>query len=86
MSTTLMIELMGRMLFRHQDLSLIKDFCRQEWTKILQGRVSIQDFIVAKEVRLGSYSYVPIAHIIEADGIGKREFHHPELQLHIAEY
>jgi DNA polymerase zeta len=53
------MELMGRMLFRHQDLSLIKDFCRQEWTKILQGRVSIQDFIVAKEVRLGSYSYVP---------------------------
>jgi DNA polymerase zeta len=46
------------MLFRHQDLSLIKEFCRQEWTKILQGRVSIQDFIVAKEVRLGSYSYV----------------------------
>lgn len=46
------------MLFRNQDLSQIKDFCRQEWTKILTGRVSIQDFIIAKEVRLGSYSYV----------------------------
>lgn len=46
------------MLFRSQDLSQIKEFCRQEWTKILQGRVSIQDFIVAKEVRLGSYSCV----------------------------
>ena len=45
-----------KMLFRHQDLSQIKEYCRQEWTKILQGRVSIQDFIVAKEVRLGSYS------------------------------
>lgn len=45
-----------RMLFRNQDLSEIKEFCRQEWTKILQGRVSMQDFIVAKEVRLGSYS------------------------------
>lgn len=44
------------MLFRSQDLSEIKDFCRQEWTKILQGRVSPQNFIVAKEVRLGSYS------------------------------
>lgn len=44
------------MLFRSQDLSEIKDFCRQEWAKILQGRVSPQNFIVAKEVRLGSYS------------------------------
>ena len=78
---------MGRMLFRHQDLSLIKDFCRQEWTKILQGRVSIQDFIVAKEVRLGSYSYVPVdPRLIGADGIGRRGFHLPELQLHIVEY
>lgn len=51
-------DLSCRMLFRHQDLSQIKDFCRQEWTKILTGRVSVQDFIIAKEVRLGSYSYV----------------------------
>lgn len=45
-----------KMLFRAQDLSAIKEFCRQEWTKILQGRVSVQDFIIAKEVRLGTYS------------------------------
>ncbi|WRT67197.1 uncharacterized protein IL334_004163 [Kwoniella shivajii] len=45
-----------KLLFRTQDLSLVKDFCRNEWTKILQNRVSMQDFIVAKEVRLGSYS------------------------------
>ena len=48
------------MLFRSQDLSQIKEFCRQEWTKILQGRVSIQDFVVAKEVRLGSSSSVQV--------------------------
>nr|XP_031862677.1 uncharacterized protein CI109_001688 [Kwoniella shandongensis]KAA5529749.1 hypothetical protein CI109_001688 [Kwoniella shandongensis] len=45
-----------KLLFRTQDLSQVKEFCRQEWTKILQGRVSIQDFVVAKEVRLGTYS------------------------------
>jgi DNA polymerase zeta len=61
-------ELIYRMLFRHQDLSLIKDFCRQEWTKILQGRVSIQDFVVAKEVRLGSYSYVGFLLILSLIG------------------
>jgi DNA polymerase zeta len=51
-----MEEVCLKMLFRNQDLSEIKDFCRQEWTKILQGRVSPQDFIIAKEVRLGTYS------------------------------
>jgi DNA polymerase zeta len=45
-----------KMLFRNQDLSEIKAFCCQEWTKILERRVSIQDFIIAKEVRLGTYS------------------------------
>ncbi|WVQ71759.1 hypothetical protein IAR50_001300 [Cryptococcus sp. DSM 104548] len=45
-----------KLLFRTQDLSQVKDFCRQEWTKILQGKVSIQDFIIAKEVKLGTYS------------------------------
>ncbi|TXT07141.1 hypothetical protein VHUM_03311 [Vanrija humicola] len=51
-----MEEVCLKMLFRNQDLSEIKEFCRQEWTKILQGRVSPQDFIIAKEVRLGTYS------------------------------
>nr|XP_019013605.1 uncharacterized protein I206_01675 [Kwoniella pini CBS 10737]OCF52386.1 hypothetical protein I206_01675 [Kwoniella pini CBS 10737] len=51
-----MEEVCLKMLFRTQDLSQIKDYCRQEWTKILQNRVSAQDFIIAKEVRLGSYS------------------------------
>ncbi|ODN98467.1 DNA polymerase zeta subunit [Cryptococcus wingfieldii CBS 7118] len=51
-----MEEVCLKLLFRTQDLSQIKDFCRQEWTKILQGRVSIQDFVIAKEVKLGTYS------------------------------
>ncbi|BEJ14698.1 hypothetical protein CspHIS471_0404650 [Cutaneotrichosporon sp. HIS471] len=45
-----------KMLFRGNDLSEIKAHCRSEWGKILSGRVSIQDFIIAKEVRLGTYS------------------------------
>lgn len=51
-----MEEVCLKMLFRTNDLSQVKAFCRDEWAKILQGRVSIQDFIVAKEVRLGTYS------------------------------
>ena len=58
-----------KLLFRTQDLSQIKEFCRAEWTKILQGRVSIQDFIVAKEVRLGSYSYASAS--IPASGLDR---------------
>ncbi|KAL7424032.1 DNA polymerase zeta [Cryptotrichosporon argae] len=51
-----MEEVCLKLLFRTQDLSQVKEFCREEWSKILQGRVSLQDFIIAKEVRLGSYS------------------------------
>lgn len=45
-----------KMLFRGNDLSAIKALCRAEWGKVLAGRVSVQDFIIAKEVRLGTYS------------------------------
>jgi len=44
------------MLFRTQDLSEIKVYLQRQWSKILTGRVSLQDFIFAKEVRLGTYS------------------------------
>jgi DNA polymerase zeta len=46
-----------RILFRSQDLSEVKAFCWRTWTKVLEGRVSIQDFIFAQEVRLGTYRY-----------------------------
>ncbi|KAJ3294860.1 DNA polymerase zeta [Borealophlyctis nickersoniae] len=45
-----------KILFRTQDLSAVKEYLQRQWTKILSGRVSIQDFIVAKEVKLGTYS------------------------------
>lgn len=43
------------MLFRSQDLSQIKDYCVRSWQKIVEERVSLQDFIQAKEVRMGTY-------------------------------
>lgn len=45
-----------RILFRTQDMSELKDYLRRQWTKILSNRVPLQDFIIAKEVRLGSYT------------------------------
>jgi len=45
-----------RILFRTQDLSKVKQYCCSSWEKILENRASIQDFIFAKEVRLGTYS------------------------------
>jgi hypothetical protein len=45
-----------RLLFRKADLSEIKRYCIDEWTKILQGKISFQDLIISKEVKLGSYS------------------------------
>lgn len=34
----------------------MKDYVQRQWTKILAGRVSLADFVFAKEVRLGTYS------------------------------
>ncbi|KAL1923394.1 uncharacterized protein VTP21DRAFT_8374 [Calcarisporiella thermophila] len=51
-----MMEKCLKMLFRRKNLTEIKQYLTRQWTKILQGRVSLQDFIFAKEVRLGTYS------------------------------
>ncbi|RKP36804.1 hypothetical protein BJ085DRAFT_43731 [Dimargaris cristalligena] len=45
-----------RLLFEHQDLTRIRTYLHREWGKISRGRVSIQDFVFAKEVKLGVYN------------------------------
>ena len=37
------------------DLSQVKDYLYRQWTKILAGRAPLQDFIIAKAVKLGTY-------------------------------
>ncbi|KIJ68443.1 hypothetical protein HYDPIDRAFT_124966 [Hydnomerulius pinastri MD-312] len=51
-----MTETCLKILFRTQDLSEVKDYCCRSWSKILRSKASIQDFIFAKEVRMGTYS------------------------------
>ncbi|TFL06544.1 hypothetical protein BDV98DRAFT_610115 [Pterulicium gracile] len=51
-----MTEACLKILFRTANLSEVKTYCWSSWMKILQGRASLQDFIFAKEVRLGTYS------------------------------
>ncbi|KNE68733.1 hypothetical protein AMAG_13375 [Allomyces macrogynus ATCC 38327] len=43
-------------LFRTRDLTQVKMYLTRQWTKILESRVSIRDFVIAKKVRLGTYS------------------------------
>jgi DNA polymerase zeta len=45
-----------KILFRTADLSQVKDYCVRQWAKIQQHKVSIQDFCISKEVKLGTYS------------------------------
>lgn len=45
-----------RILFRTQDLSKVKEYCYESWSRILEGKASLQDFIFAKEVKMGTYS------------------------------
>lgn len=45
-----------KILFHTADLSQVKSYFQRECTKIMKGKVSIQDFCFAKEVKLGTYS------------------------------
>ena len=45
-----------KLLFRTADLSQVKSYFQKQCTKIMTGRVSIQDFCFAREVKLGTYS------------------------------
>ena len=45
-----------KILFRTADLSQVKRYFQNQCEKIMRGRVSIQDFCFAKEVKLGTYS------------------------------
>ncbi|KAK9370899.1 hypothetical protein V1509DRAFT_656586 [Lipomyces kononenkoae] len=45
-----------KILFRTSDLSAVKEYVQDQFTKIMTGNVSIQDFCFAKEVRMGTYS------------------------------
>ncbi|URD83626.1 DNA polymerase [Musa troglodytarum] len=51
-----MLEKSIRLIFEHRDISRVKSYLQRQWTRILSGRMSIQEFIFAKEVHLGSYS------------------------------
>jgi DNA polymerase zeta len=45
-----------RALFASRDLSQVKGYLTRQFHKILSQRINIQDFVFAKEVRLGTYS------------------------------
>ena len=45
-----------KILFRTADLSQVKEYFQRQCTKIMKGKVSVQDFCFAKEVKLGTYS------------------------------
>ena len=45
-----------KLLFRTSDLSEVKKYFQKQCTKIMQGRISVQDFCFAKEVKLGTYA------------------------------
>ncbi|KAH8703727.1 putative DNA polymerase zeta catalytic subunit [Talaromyces proteolyticus] len=45
-----------QILFKTADLSQVKSYFQNQCSKIMQSRVSIQDFCFAREVKLGTYS------------------------------
>jgi DNA polymerase zeta len=55
-------------LFETRNLSAVREFCQRQLTRILANRISVQDFMFAREVRLGSYTAatVPPAALVAA--------------------
>jgi DNA polymerase zeta len=53
-----LLTLLNRLLFRTKDLSIIKEYCCRTWKNILDQKISLQDYIFAKEVRLGTYRQI----------------------------
>lgn len=53
-----MLEKVLRILFETCDVSKVKQYTCRQFTKILEGRVNLQDFIFAKEFR-GESGYKP---------------------------
>ncbi|XP_058825625.1 DNA polymerase zeta catalytic subunit [Topomyia yanbarensis] len=53
-----MLEKVLRILFETRDVSKVKEYTCRQFTKILEGRVNLQDFIFAKEFR-GKEGYKP---------------------------
>lgn len=45
-----------RLLFSTMDLSAVKAYLTRTWYAMLEGRVPVQEYVFAKEVRLGTYS------------------------------
>ena len=45
-----------KILFRTANLSQVKRYFQQQCTKIMLGKISVQDFCFAKEVKLGTYA------------------------------
>lgn len=45
-----------KILFRSADLTQVKSYFQRQCMKIMKGKVSLQDFCFAKEVKLGTYS------------------------------
>jgi DNA polymerase zeta len=58
-----------RMLFQDRDVSAVKEFLCRQWTKILAGRTPVRDFVLCKEVRLGTYAgerFLPPAAVVSS--------------------
>ncbi|XP_055546251.1 DNA polymerase zeta catalytic subunit [Wyeomyia smithii] len=53
-----MLEKVLRILFETRDVSKVKEYTCRQFTKILEGRVNLQDFVFAKEFR-GEDGYKP---------------------------
>ena len=49
-------EKMLHVLFRRRDVSLVRAYLVRQWSKIMADRITLQDYVFAKEVKFGAYA------------------------------
>jgi len=61
-----------KLIFKHSNLSLVREYLEDCWTKVLNGKYPMTEFVFSKAVRLGSYSTNPKATLPPAAVVATR--------------
>lgn len=72
-----------KILFRTNDILSVKQYLIGQWRRLLNGQINLQDLIVAKEVKLGTYSSnqsatLPAGALLATKNIAKDSRNAPE--------
>lgn len=57
--TSVILERIIKILFETKDISLLKEYLKNSFVKLIKGKTDPSNFVIAKEVKLGTYKNLP---------------------------